>query len=132
MDKIDRIMHGMELGTAGMHNQVAQWEGMGFLVSAITILVTAGFDVYITSDHGNVEALGLGRPHEGMLADVKGERVRIFPNEMLRAGIASKFESAIPWTPVGLPDQYFPLSRTWQVCIHSKRPDHSGTRRNRN
>jgi PglZ domain-containing protein len=109
VDKVDRIMHGMELGTAGMHNQVAQWGGTGFLVSAITMLVTAGFDVYITSDHGNVEATGLGRPREGMLADVKGERVRIFPNEMLRAATASKFDSAIPWAPLGLPDQYFPL-----------------------
>jgi hypothetical protein len=109
VDKVDRIMHGMELGTAGMHNQVAQWGSTGFLVSAITMLVTSGFDVYITSDHGNVEAAGLGRPREGMLADVKGERVRIFPNEMLRAATASKFEKAIPWAPVGLPDEYFPL-----------------------
>jgi hypothetical protein len=71
--------------------------------------VTGGFDVYITSDHGNVGATGLGRPREGMLADVKGERVRIFANEMLRAATASKFETAIPWPPVGLPDQFFPL-----------------------
>lgn len=109
VDKVDRIMHGMELGTAGMHNQVAQWGSAGFLVSVIAMLLRSGFDVYIASDHGNVEAVGLGRPREGMLADVKGERVRIFPNEMLRAETASKFEKAIPWAPVGLPGEYFPL-----------------------
>ena len=109
VDKVDRIMHGMELGTAGMHNQVGQWGRAGFLVSAITMLITAGFDVYIASDHGNVEAIGLGRPREGMLADLKGERVRIFPNEMLRSTTASQFQPAISWPPLGLPDQFFPL-----------------------
>jgi hypothetical protein len=69
----------------------------------------AGFDVYIASDHGNVEARGLGRTREGMLADVKGERARIFSDEILRAETASKFANAIPWSSVGLPDQYFPL-----------------------
>ena len=109
VDKVDRIMHGMELGTAGMHNQVSQWGRGGFLVSAISMLVASGFDVFITSDHGNVEAAGIGRPREGMLADVKGERVRIFPNETLRLATASKFARAISWAPVGLPDTYFPL-----------------------
>lgn len=109
VDKVDRIMHGMELGTAGMHNQVAQWGSNGFLVSAIGMLVRRGFDVYMTSDHGNVEATGLGRPREGMLADVKGERVRIFPNELLRSRTASKFKNTISWPPLGLPDSFFPL-----------------------
>ena len=27
VDKVDRIMHGMQLGSAGMHNQVRQWAG---------------------------------------------------------------------------------------------------------
>ena len=31
VDKVDRIMHGMELGMAGMHNQVRQWAGEGFM-----------------------------------------------------------------------------------------------------
>ncbi len=30
IDKVDKIMHGMELGTAGMHNQVRQWATGGF------------------------------------------------------------------------------------------------------
>jgi hypothetical protein len=25
VDKVDKIMHGMEMGMAGMHNQVRQW-----------------------------------------------------------------------------------------------------------
>jgi len=32
VDTVDRIMHGMELGAAGMHNQVRQWAEKGFWV----------------------------------------------------------------------------------------------------
>lgn len=30
IDKVDRIIHGMELGAAGMHNQIRQWARQGF------------------------------------------------------------------------------------------------------
>jgi PglZ domain len=39
IDKVDRIMHGMELGTAGMHNQVRQWARQGFLASFLGLLI---------------------------------------------------------------------------------------------
>jgi hypothetical protein len=38
VDKVDRIMHGMELGAAGMHNQVRQWEAEGVLSALIELL----------------------------------------------------------------------------------------------
>ncbi len=31
VDKVDKIMHGMQLGAAGMHNQIRQWCRGGFL-----------------------------------------------------------------------------------------------------
>ena len=31
VDKVDKIMHGMEMGTAGMHNQVGQWAKQPYL-----------------------------------------------------------------------------------------------------
>ena len=65
VDKIDRIMHGMELGTAGMHNQVRQWAEQGILTPLLDMLLERSFDVWLTSDHGNIEAMGIGRPSEG-------------------------------------------------------------------
>jgi hypothetical protein len=109
VDKVDKIMHGMELGTAGMHNQVAQWASLPYLSALIDLLLENGFRVYLTSDHGNVEAEGCGRPAEGALADLRGERVRVFPNEALRAQVLSQFPGATAWFPIGLPDNYLPL-----------------------
>ena len=47
--------------------------------------------------------LAVGRPKEGVTADVRGERVRIYSDPVLRANVAAKFPAAIPWKPLGLP-----------------------------
>jgi len=42
VDKVDKIMHGMQLGSAGMHNQIKQWCQGGFLNSLIDYLLLHG------------------------------------------------------------------------------------------
>lgn len=109
VDSVDRIMHGMQLGTEGMHNQVRLWSRRGFLLELFEGLVRAGFLVFLTSDHGNIEATGCGRPAEGAVADLRGARARVYPNPLLRSRVKSSYPEAIEWTPVGLPDGYLPL-----------------------
>jgi hypothetical protein len=109
VDKVDRIMHGMQLGSPGMHNQVEQWCQGGFLSTLIGELLDRGFDVWLTADHGNIECEGLGRPSEGVIAEVRGERVRIYPTPELRDQTAATFSFARKWNPVGLPADTFPL-----------------------
>jgi hypothetical protein len=102
-EKVDKIMHGMQLGTAGMHNQVRQWVQEGFVPKLLGVLFKEGFDVFLTADHGNVEATGCGRPGEGSTAEVRGQRVRIFPDATLRANVKANFPAAIEWPMIGLP-----------------------------
>ena len=109
VDKVDKIMHGMELGTAGMHNQVRQWAGQPFLANLFDLLLENGFRVYLTSDHGNIEAAGWGRPDEGVVADVRGGRARIYSDSVLRGRVKQRFPDSIEWPPIGLPDNYLPL-----------------------
>ena len=109
VDKVDKIMHGMELGAAGMHNQVRQWAGQPYMANLIDLLLDNGFRVFLTSDHGNIEATGCGRPAEGSVADLRGERVRIYSDSLLRGQIKSRFPEALDWPPVGLPEDYLPL-----------------------
>jgi len=109
VDKVDKIMHGMEMGTAGMHNQVCQWAKQPYLNTLLDLLLDRGFRVYLTSDHGNVEAEGCGRPSEGAVADLRGERVRIYPDAVLRGKVKERFPAALEWDPVGLPEDYLAL-----------------------
>ena len=108
VDKVDKIMHGMQLGAAGMHNQIKQWAYSGFLNSLIDYLLDRGYQVWMTSDHGNIECQGKGRPSEGVIAETRGERVRVYPTPELRTTVARDFPFASEWQPIGLPQGYFP------------------------
>ncbi|MFH1882442.1 MAG: BREX-3 system phosphatase PglZ [Planctomycetota bacterium] len=109
VDKVDKIMHGMQLGSAGMHNQIKQWCHAGFLSSLVGQLLDYGYEVWLTADHGNIQCDGKGRPSEGVIAETRGERVRVYPTPELRSQVAGAFPFAHEWQPVGLPADYFPL-----------------------
>ncbi|TWI73970.1 PglZ domain-containing protein [Desulfobotulus alkaliphilus] len=109
VDKVDKIMHGMQLGSAGMHNQIRQWCQHGFLATLIDRLQDDGYEVWLTSDHGNIQCEGRGRPSEGAIAETRGERVRVYPTPELRYRVAESFPFAHEWKPTGLPSGYFPL-----------------------
>ena len=109
IDAVDAIMHGMTLGTAGMHNQVRQWAEEGCLTSLLDLLFGQHYAVFLTSDHGNIEAVGCGRPAEGAVADIRGERVRVYPDQILRSQVAARFPEAIEWPSYGLPEDYLSL-----------------------
>ncbi len=109
IDKVDKIMHGMELGSAGMHNQVRQWAKQPYLKMLLDLLLNRGFNAYLTSDHGNIEAAGCGHPTEGAVADLRGERARIYSDSALRSKVKKHFLDAIEWEPIGLPIDYYAL-----------------------
>ena len=109
VDKVDKIMHGMALGSAGMHNQVRQWAGEGFMAGLLDMLLGEGFAVFLTADHGNIEAVGRGRPSEGAVADIRGERARIYSDPLLRSRVHERFPDAVAWPPLGLPEDFLAL-----------------------
>ena len=109
VDAVDRIMHGMTLGSAGMHNQVKLWTESRALASLLDTLLDRGFAVFLTSDHGNVEARGCGAPREKSLAELRGQRARVYRDRGLRSQVATRFPDAIEWPTTGLPDDYFAL-----------------------
>lgn len=106
---VDRMMHGMQLGTAGLHQQVRQWAEMGVLRGIVGALREAGFALWLTSDHGNVEAEGIGKPGEGVLVEVAGQRVRLYTDARQRDIAWQKVQEALCWTPDGLPEDVYAL-----------------------
>lgn len=110
IDTVDKIMHGEQLGARGMQNQVVHWSKRGLLEKLIRQFNQAGFEIWITADHGNTEASGFGRPsNEGVLVEQKGERVRIYGDEALRSRFAQKFPETLEWPGIGLPKSFLCL-----------------------
>jgi hypothetical protein len=102
--KVDKIMHGMELGAVGMAGQVRTWAEAGFFSSLLNSLHKLGFDVFISADHGNTEAVGIGDPKEGVLSDKGGERCRIYSDPVLNKTCLTAFPETLVWDHPGLPD----------------------------
>lgn len=102
-NKVDDIMHGMEMQTAGMHSQVRLWGSQGHLQELLLRLHNDGFAVYLTADHGNVTAHGVGKPGEGVLVETKGSRARLYDHPDFRDEVAEKFPDSIRWPNHGLP-----------------------------
>lgn len=108
-NKVDNIMHGMQLQTAGMHNQVRLWAQQGHLQQLLDRLSSEGFVIYLTADHGNVTAEGIGNPKEGVLVETKGKRVRVYDNIEFLEEVEAKFPDSKRWTNQGLPPFRFVL-----------------------
>jgi hypothetical protein len=102
-NKVDDIMHGMQMQTAGMHNQVRLWASQGHLHRLLVRLQGDGFAVYLTADHGNVTATGVGNPREGVLVETKGKRARVYDRPEFREEVAVKFPESLRWPGYGLP-----------------------------
>ena len=102
-NKVDDIMHGMQMQTAGMHSQVRLWALQGHLQQLLVRLRQEDFVVYLTADHGNVTATGIGIPREGVLVETRGKRARVYDRPEFREEVAAKFPDSIRWPNYGLP-----------------------------
>lgn len=108
VDVLDRLTHHTILGEKSLYSQLNIWLETNFLLELLDTLHQEGFNVYITSDHGNTSCIGIGKITEGVLVEQKGERVRIYDDLVLYEESCKKIDG-IPWVGVGLPDHYHVL-----------------------
>ena len=105
---IDELVHGAMLGKRGLSGQIREWCETGFVEKLMNLLINRGFHVYVTADHGNVDADGIGRLNQGVISEVKGERVRTYRNETLAGSVPADID-AFAFGGPGLPPDFLPL-----------------------
>lgn len=106
VNTVDNISHGMQLGTAGMHQQVELWlTHQPYLTHLVAKLLAENFTVFLTADHGNIWARGMGRPNEGVLVETKGQRARLYTDPAFLGLARQQFPEALEWPNLGLPAQ---------------------------
>jgi len=111
VSKPDTIMHGSTLGWAGWHQQLELWNDETKFTSAlIERLLDDGFTVCLSADHGNLEAVGTGKINDGVMAENRGQRVRVYPQEPLRDAAFDRHSRACEKFDIGvLPGGFRPL-----------------------
>lgn len=105
VNMVDDIMHGQQLSIEGMHQDIQLWANKRNLHRFIQNLFLKGFEVFITSDHGNIGAVGQGTLQEGLATESPGERVRFYHSGINCDAIMSKYKAS-KWETPGLPKKY--------------------------
>ena len=108
-NQIDNLVHTAIMRTAGLHILVNKWISEGHLQKLLLRLHQEGFVVYLTADHGNIAATGIGNPKEGVLVEQKGKRVRVYDRPEFLEEVAKKFPESIRWPNYGLPPARYVL-----------------------
>ncbi|MBZ9908079.1 BREX-3 system phosphatase PglZ [Mesorhizobium sp. BR115XR7A] len=108
VDTIDEIVHGSVLGKRGIANQIESWCDSGFFERLFAMLLNKGFHIYLTADHGNVEAVGIGRLNQGVATELRGVRARTYRSEAIAASTPGDID-AFRLDIAGLPDDFLPL-----------------------
>ncbi len=100
---VDQMLHEAKvLPDPQLAAAVRIWADHGYLSALVERATAAGFEVWLTSDHGNVEAQPLGLLREGDTVDRPGRRVRFYENATLRERSAERHDG-IAWDPPGFP-----------------------------
>lgn len=107
--QLDEIMHGTMLGAANHQDTVSLWlsgntssKNSAKLETLIATLFNQGYTVFITSDHGHCEAYGIGTPSEGIAAQSRGRRARLYSDRLAAQRIQDTYSDTILWEKDGL------------------------------
>ncbi len=108
VNAVDDLMHTSELfGDAQLLANLDVWTANGFLTDLVARSTAAGFETWITSDHGNLECVGTRGVSEGVAIEAAGKRLLRYPNRTLRDASAA---SGIVWDDIpGMPSSAEPL-----------------------
>lgn len=107
---IDELLHGSVLGAADLQGSLRLWLGpdsherhtSARLEALLDELLERDFTIFITSDHGHCEARGMGQPSEGLTAQTRGKRARLYSDRRAAQRVQVSFPETILWEKDGL------------------------------
>lgn len=109
VDMVDELVHDAQLGKRGVAHLVDLWCQTGFVDRLFTRLHGLGYHIYLTADHGNVDAVGSGRINQGVASEIRGERVRTYRSSVLLDESAAAYHASVNMSLPGLPPDFLPL-----------------------
>ena len=132
-NSIDDIVHGATLGASDVQASLALWletEALQ-LEQIIAELLEQQFRVYLASDHGHVEAEGTGTISDGVSAETRGKRARVYRDPAVAERARVRMPDTDIWSDDGLlPDDalvLMPRGRAAFAPVGERVVTHGGT-----
>ncbi len=111
INHVDDSMHGQVFGSEGMNLNVSLFANRGQLKQLIDRLTNEGFDIFLTADHGNIEAVGLGKiKTEGLNTESTSQRARAY-RDFADTDKIRNMEGVFQY-----PGYYLPKDYTYFIC----------------
>ncbi|MBL7184310.1 MAG: BREX-3 system phosphatase PglZ, partial [Anaerolineae bacterium] len=107
----DDIMHtvkDLKVGKRVFYDTLISYLNNSATDEFFDILLGAGYHVFITSDHGNVDAVGTGVQSPKALVEAYAKRVIIFDQQPIAQAFADKHGLTL-FRPLFLPDNLYPV-----------------------
>ena len=101
---IDDIVHNTTLGQSDFYASLNIWleKDSPALEKNISEMLSLGFTIYLTSDHGHIEASGFGTISEGLTVYTRSKRVRVYTDRNFAEQNHKKVSPTIIWDDDGL------------------------------
>lgn len=78
INDVDDMVHAQKFGRAGMYRDMTELTKQGKLIKLVKRLLSQGFDVFITADHGNTPCVGMGQLKKlGVETETKSHRMLV-------------------------------------------------------
>jgi len=111
INDVDDLVHAQPQGKIGMFNDISVMASEGRLASLTRSLLSDGFDVYITADHGNTQCTGTGRyVGAGVDVETRSHRMLVLRDFANKKSIMDKFAM------VEYPKYYLPKENDYLIC----------------
>lgn len=109
----DRRCHAVDRRTDSIKTAMEEWAIRTPLWELMQVAHLAGYRVIITSDHGQTECTGHGKPNIGVLSTERSKRVVLFDNKTVCDNAMNTMNVPNHWAdnyrPMGLPADMYPL-----------------------
>jgi hypothetical protein len=106
--RVDELIHNVGLNQRMFAAAVKTWAAQGELAHYLEGLLHLGYDLYVTADHGNTSAQGVGVIGSGVLAEEGSKRMRLFGSGVLRDAFAAEHSDRVmAWNSASLPDDVY-------------------------
>ena len=111
INDVDDMVHGQQQGRIGMFNDISVLAKQGQLASLTKRLHNAGYDVYITADHGNTPCVGMGKLMKtGVEIETKSRRMLVLKD------FADKDKLLEQYSLIDYPKYYLSKEFDYLIC----------------
>lgn len=93
INDVDDLVHAQQQGRIGMYNDMTVLANQRKLVELTKQMLSSGYDVYITADHGNTPCTGLGKHmRAGVEIETKSRRMMVLKDFADKSSIIEKYD----------------------------------------